>query len=105
MAQENKVYSNLSQWISGDGPENDIVLSSRVRLARNLENFVYPNRTDNETRKKISELVKKVVLSEDLGIHYIKMSDLPVLERELMVEKHLISPVHAKDGIGKDVFI
>jgi len=105
MTEENKIYSNLSHWISGEGPDNEIVLSSRVRLARNLENFVYQNKADNEVRKKISEYVKKTVSSLDLGLHYIQMTELPVLERELLVEKHLISPVHAKDGTGKDVYI
>ena len=105
MGEENKAYSSLSHWISGDGPDSEIVMSSRIRLARNLKDFVYPNIADTESRKKVSEAVKDALTSEDLCLHYIQMSDLPELERELLVEKHLVSPIHAENGTGKDVFI
>jgi protein arginine kinase len=35
------------EWLRGTGPESDIVISSRIRLARNLARFPYPNRADD----------------------------------------------------------
>ena len=44
---------SLSQWISGEGPDSDIVFSSRIRLARNLEKYPFPNRASKEERKRL----------------------------------------------------
>jgi len=97
---------SLSQWISGDGPEGDIVLSSRIRLARNLEKYPFPNRASKEERKAVIAEVREAISGiEDYRLHYIEMADLPELERELLVEKHLVSPVHATDDPEKGVFI
>lgn len=97
---------SLSQWISGEGPDSDIVFSSRIRLARNLEKYPFPNRASKEEKKAVITEVREAISSiEDYKLHYIEMVDLPELERELLVEKHLISPVHAIDGPGKGVFI
>jgi len=106
MSLRNQINKNLTHWISGDGPENDIVLSSRVRLARNLENYPYPSLADDEERKSISDKVRDFILEENnMNLHFINMYDLPELERELLVEKHLISPIHAKPGREKGVFL
>lgn len=51
---------SLSQWISGDGPEGDIVLSSRIRLARNLEKYPFPNRASKEERKAVIAEVRRL---------------------------------------------
>ncbi len=104
MSLKNQINSNLIRWISDHGPENDVVLSSRVRLARNLENYSYPNVANNEERKGINKKVWDA-LSEKDDLHYIKIADLPELERELLVEKHLISPIHAKLDREKAVII
>lgn len=106
MSLENKINKNITHWSSGDGPDVDIVLSSRVRLARNLENYLYPNIADDETRKTITKNIFAAISADNyLKLHYIKMSDLPVLEKEMLVEKHMISPDHAKEGSEKGVFI
>ncbi|MFP4662373.1 MAG: protein arginine kinase [Halanaerobiales bacterium] len=106
MSLENQINKNLTKWISGEGPENDIVLSSRVRLARNLENHSYPNLADNQENRNIIEKIKEAISSDDNNkLHYMNMSDLPELERILLVEKHLISPAHAEVGRDKAVFL
>ena len=40
-------------WLSGEGPETDVVLSSRVRLARNLEDYFFPDRASTEVQEKV----------------------------------------------------
>lgn len=106
MSLKNVINKNLTHWASGEGPESDIVLSSRIRLARNLADLVYPNsaseKIKNEVTKRVNEAVSK---QNEIKLHYIMLSDLPMLERDLLVEKNLISPAHAVDGSGKGVLL
>ena len=86
---------NLSQWISGEGPEQDIVLSNRIRLARNLEELPFPGQARQEQLAEVSTKVRNVIDQEDgLQLHYIKIEELPEVEQELLVEKNLTSPAH-----------
>lgn len=100
------INKNLTHWVSGEGPESEVVLSSRIRLARNLDNFPYPNRASKEEKKKItSKVVEAVDQQDEIKLYYINLAELPELERELLVEKHLISPIHAQEGVEKGVFL
>ena len=90
----------LSEWIEGNGPYQDVVCSSRIRLARNLKEFPFPRRLNGEGQKQI---VKKVdaVLGQDavikeLGkLRTVMLKDLPAIQRQVFVEKHVISPQQA----------
>jgi len=100
------INKNLTHWVSGEGPESEVVLSSRIRLARNLDNFPYPNRASKEEKKKItSKVVEAADQQDEIKLYYINLAELPELERELLVEKHLISPIHAQEGVEKGVFL
>ncbi|MFW6306939.1 MAG: ATP--guanido phosphotransferase, partial [Bacillota bacterium] len=105
MSLEDKIKKNLIRWISDDAPQNDIVLSSRIRLARNLDNYLYPNMSDEKTKEEVSDRIKEAISASDITLNYIKIADIPKSEKELLVEKHLISPAHAVPGIEKGVFI
>ncbi len=106
MSLEKKVNQELSQWVSGNGPERDVVLSSRIRLARNIQDVPYPNYADEEDLKKITSLVKEAVSGLDkIKLYYINMAELPEIEKQLLVEKNLTSPVHTEDGVEKGLFI
>lgn len=100
------INKNLTHWVSGEGPESEVVLSSRIRLARNLDNFPYPNRASKEEKKKItSKVVEAADQQDEIKLYYINLAELPELERELLVEKHLISPIHAQEGVEKGVLL
>ncbi|MEJ6949614.1 protein arginine kinase [Natronospora cellulosivora (SeqCode)] len=106
MSIKDNINNYLINWMAKDGPESDIVLSSRVRLARNLENESYPNFANDDTRRSVSKKVHSAITRQNhLKLHYINMSDLPEIERELLVEKHLISPLHAKGNYEKGLFL
>ena len=49
----------LSSWMNSEGPESDIVLSSRIRLARNFKDYTFPTLFSHEEAKEVIELVKK----------------------------------------------
>lgn len=90
----------MRNWIIGEGPENDIVLSSRIRLARNTEGVPFPWMMSAEQNvsfgKEISEKIKSVVSD---GI-YISLENLSVIDKQVLVERHLISPDLASKPFG-----
>lgn len=106
MSLRDIINKNLTHWVSGNGPDSDIVLSSRIRLARNLENVPYPNRASAEEKATVSKSVIEAISQQnEIKLHYIDLADLPEVEREVLVEKHLISPIHAKEGMEKGVLL
>ncbi|WP_339253071.1 protein arginine kinase [Sporosarcina sp. FSL W8-0480] len=83
----------VTGWMASHGEHSDIVMSTRIRLARNLRGFRFPIAFTAEEAKKVDELAAAALLnSDEKGYAYMKMSDLPMLERQVLVEKHLVSP-------------
>nr|WP_232423593.1 MULTISPECIES: protein arginine kinase [Bacillus] len=83
-----------------EGPESDIVLSSRVRLARNLQDFTFSTLLQNEEANELIELIEEkfTTLKEEKKLELIKMSAIQPLEKRMLVEKHLISPHLAQES-------
>lgn len=106
MSLKDIINNSLTYWVSADGPERDIVLSSRIRLARNIEKLNYPNRAKPAEKAEVTKrVIETLSRQEQVKLLYMDVNDLPVLERELMVEKHLISPIHAQEGSEKGIFL
>lgn len=87
-----------------EGPESDIVMSTRVRLARNLKNFTFPPLLKREEAVEIMELLegKLESLKNDNQMELLVMDEMKPLEKLMLVEKHLISPYlaeHAHYGL------
>lgn len=93
------------EWLRGDGPESDIVISSRIRLARNLAQFPFPNRADDAVRAKIESLLRDKLHQLQVDkLNYFDVSTLGTLDRQFLVERQLISREHAEShgsrGVG-----
>lgn len=88
--------------MSADGPDSDIVMSSRVRLARNLTEYAFPFIFSNEDAqnvvKKIEEISKESTPLSVRNLEMIKMENIPSLQKRVLVEKHLISPNLAENS-------
>lgn len=84
------------RWYESCGPEADVVLSSRIRLARNLDHTAFPNRLSAEAQRRVNESVRSSFLSGSAGMREayleVDLAKLQPVERELLVEKRLISP-------------
>lgn len=93
-------------WYKNKGNEGDIVLSTRVRLARNLTEYPFPARLDESQKKDIANLVNNI-LSEDktFDLDFIDMSELSSAETVSLAEKHLISPEFACDTLGRSLLL
>lgn len=84
---------HCGEWLRGTGPDSDIVMSSRIRLARNLAEFPFPNRADTAAKSEIETLISERMksLSQRQKLNYIRVSDLNALDRQFLVERQLIS--------------
>jgi len=87
------ISSHITGWFDGSGPLSDIVISSRVRLARNLEGFNFLSRCDETGKLEILAKIKDVILSLDSLTErfYIDISKSEAIEKSFLVERHLIS--------------
>jgi protein arginine kinase len=98
-------------WYEKKSSADDVVVSTRVRLARNLEKYPFGKRLSDSALKEISDAAASV-LNEDNGYRRTDMSALSVVSRTALTEKHIISRDFAAEGRGslftnadKDVYI
>lgn len=98
-----------SKWYAKTGPEGDVVLSSRVRLARNLRDFPFPAKASLEDKFKVREIIKKSILDSNSYIasefNYIELENLTQTQAVSMVERHLVSPDFIADMKDKALLI
>ena len=101
------VMSSAGEWLRGEGPHHQIVISSRVRFARNLRNRAFPGWAKKAERTAILELIKPHVeeLTEMQDSFSELLQDLSALEKQVLVERHLISREHAAKGAGSAVIM
>ncbi len=99
------VMSSAGEWLRGEGPHHQIVISSRVRLARNLRHRGFPGWAKKAERTQILEFIKPRVeeLPEMQDSFSELLQDLSALEKQVLVERHLISREHAAKGVGSAV--
>ncbi len=99
------VISTAGEWLRGEGPHHQIVISSRVRLARNLRNRSFPGWAKKAERTAILELIKPRVeeLMEMQDSFSEQLQDLSALEKQVLVERHLISREHAAKSVGSAI--
>lgn len=92
----------LTEWMRGEGPESDIVISSRVRIARNLSGYPFPILSSKTQSEEVLAKVQEVHESGQLQpygpFQLIPLSALSDVEKKVLVEKHLISPNLANES-------
>src|SRR3954453_9027674 len=99
------ILIGAGEWLRGEGPHHQIVVSSRVRLARNPRTFSFPGWAKKAERQQILDTIKPRVeeLPEMSDAHSVYSHDLSALEKQVLVERHLISREHAAKGVGSTV--
>jgi len=95
------------EWLRGAGPEADIVMSCRIRLARNLADFPFINRANPADRSEIERVLRERILAiKDVGdMTYLDVNKLAILDRQFLVERQLISREHADAQGARGVLI
>ena len=83
----------VGEWLRGTGPESDIVMSSRIRLARNVAQFPFVSRTTDQERADVERFLRERIASAPLGggLEYIDVGRLEEIDRQFLVERQLIS--------------
>jgi protein arginine kinase len=97
MIELSDLQSLAGEWLSGGGAEADVVVSSRVRLARNVAGFPFLTRASEEKRGGVENLVKESIAGSALRtrVDYHDLTAMEHVERQFLVERHLISRDHA----------
>jgi protein arginine kinase len=102
MSLEHFMQNAISEWMRVKGPQSDIVFSSRVRIARNLAGLPFPMLSTQSQAEEVVRRVEEAWKKERLAVlkdaELIRMSDLTDLEKRVLVEKHLISPMLAEES-------
>jgi protein arginine kinase len=80
-------------WLRGDGPDADIVVSSRVRLARNVAGFPFMSKADDDVRLRLVETLRSAVTAAglDRDFQFLNIALLEELDAQLLMERQLIS--------------
>lgn len=91
-----------TEWLRGQGEASDVVMSSRVRLARNLAGFPFMPRAERRDREQVLELCRGAITGMNLSAHlmWIDLHHASPLERTLLVERQLISRQHARGKLS-----
>jgi protein arginine kinase len=89
------------------GPHDRIVMSSRVRLARNIKDAAFPGWAKKPERICILELIRPTIesLPEMKGAFSDTMDNLSTLDKQMLVERHLISREHAAKSAGSGLVL
>jgi protein arginine kinase len=95
------------EWLRGSGPQSDIVISSRIRLARNLAEFPFIRRCNDQDRKGIEQTFRAAIQSVNdwKELISVDVAGLPNIDRQFLVERQLISRELADANGARCVFI
>ena len=97
----NDLTQQAGEWLRGSGPMSDVVISSRIRLARNVSSFPFLPKCSSHQRRAVERKVRDTILGSatvagsDGQVLYVDLENAPDIDRTLLVERHLISKPHA----------
>ena len=99
--------NNQESWLSGKGPEAEIIFSSRIRLARNIKGLPFPTRADNVQEKAVLDKARETYLQVKRleKSTFVNMAELSALDSQFLLERHLISREHIGPGKNKGLIV
>ena len=88
--------NHAGEWLRGSGPMSEIVISSRIRLARNVSGYPFLSRCTRHHRHALEAKIRQTILAAlPPDTLYVDLEAAPDVDRQLLVERHLISRPHA----------
>lgn len=87
----------MSKWYIGEGDHNDIVISTRIRIARNLAAYPFPVRLDNKSKIEVNEKIRDALDGKE-NLTYTELKTLTRSQIVSLAERHLISPEFASNS-------
>lgn len=105
----NIVSTAQSNWTKEEGPYHHIVISSRIRLARNIAKLpmpVFQKETEGQfVLDKLKKITKSKELQDENALYYYQLKDIEGQNRRILLEKHLISPEHCNENPKRALLI
>ncbi|MEG1845927.1 MAG: protein arginine kinase [Oscillospiraceae bacterium] len=93
-----------NKWYLGEGEQSDVVISTRIRLARNIEEYPFPHKLDTKVRIKLNEKIRDAVCDRE-NLTFTEMKTLTGSEMISLAEKHIISPEFASSPDGRALLL
>lgn len=99
----------MRKWYECEGAVQDIVMSTRVRFARNLRAYPFPNRMTQQQKREVCALVKDALanarFAQGSPLRFIDMGQLDDVQALSLVERHLVSPEFVKNAAGRGLLL
>ncbi|MBU4342893.1 MAG: protein arginine kinase [Candidatus Omnitrophica bacterium] len=101
------LLNNQGEWLKTTGPNSDIVMSSRIRLARNLSNYPFSHWASKKEQQEVLKAAKQAVgsskkIKDPLCLDIGKIDSI---DRQFLVERHLMSKEHSIDADNKGLCV
>ena len=94
----------MSKWYIGEGDHNDIVISTRIRIARNLADYPFPVRLDNKSKIEVNEKIRDALDGKE-NLTYTELKTLTRSQIVSLAERHLISPEFASNSDARELLM
>ncbi|MBF0331329.1 MAG: protein arginine kinase [Candidatus Omnitrophica bacterium] len=103
----NDLIHGTGEWLKGTGPHAHIVLSSRIRLARNLTLAPFTNRSEKPAMDEVLKAVEAAMHNVPMlkNATFFRLNEMDNIDRQFLVERHLMSHDHATNPQGKAVIV
>lgn len=99
----------MIKWYEKSGAQGDVVISTRLRLARNIREYPFPAKLNADQRQKVEQAVKDAVMncvdSIDKNFRFVNMEELSQTEAVSLVERHLVSPEFISERKGRGLIL
>ncbi|MEO0098219.1 MAG: protein arginine kinase [candidate division WOR-3 bacterium] len=97
----------IGKWLLPEGPRSEIVISSRIRLARNIKGIPFLTRAEKREKEKVLEMVKEAL--EKKGLlkegHFLREKELSPLKLNFLKERHLIPSDFAHSRLERGIYV
>ncbi len=105
--QLDDLINHTGEWLRGTGDSAKIVMSSRIRLARNLAKVPFPNRATKKELVHVLQAVEDAIGAVDYfkSSSAFKMNELDNIDKQFLVERHLMSHEHSANTEGKALIV
>lgn len=103
----NDLLNHTSEWLKGTGPNSEIVISSRIRLARNLDKLPFPHWANKKQGEQALKAIEEAITKNDYlkKTNIFKLADVDTVDKQFLVERHLMSIEHAQKSDHKAIVI
>ena len=87
----------MLNWYLQSGKDSDVIVSSRIRLSRNIADYPFEGKCNKAKKEEITKLIEKAIIGNKYGLKLLKLKDMDDVTINSLIEKRLISPDFVKN--------